>query len=499
MKRNLSKLYKIVSGVLVFSLFQAMFISCGSKEPEMIVISDSYLSVSKTEITQGLYEKVMGNNPSMKKNKSFPVEQVKWFDALEFCNRLSEKEGLEKAYKIDGEKVSWNENANGYRLPTFKEFQFAAKGGQDYKYAGSDDCREVAFLLTDAQETKKYSETKVASKKPNGYGLFDMNGNVSEWCWNSAGSKNEYRIYAGGGWGTSAEYLTLDYKESTYPNQGTFYIGFRVVKTDVEKKAEIDEAIRIAEEKRLKEVEENRLAAIEEQKKTEAAEMAFEKSNPKLAVSNYLGMVKIPGKSISMSKYEVTQRVYEMVHGTLPEKTEIKGRKLPVTNVDWFNAVLFCNELTKYLMTEKDCVYTVKVKRLWQDKDIMEAEVTVNENAKGFRLPNEEEWVYAAKAGKNFKYPGSDNLSEVGWWNKNSNGMLHSVGQLKPNGYGLYDMAGNAGEWTFDKTGGQNERIVRGGSYTSNDRPCGFSEKSWIRQGESLGSGGIGIRVVKNE
>ena len=303
MKRNLSKLYKIVSGVLVFSLFQAMFISCGSKEPEMIVIPDSYLSVSKTEITQGLYEKVMGNNPSMKKNKSFPVEQVKWFDALEFCNRLSEKEGLEKAYKIDGEKVSWNENANGYRLPTFKEFQFAAKGGQDYKYAGSDDCREVAFLLTDAQETKKYSETKVASKKPNGYGLFDMNGNVSEWCWNSAGSKNEYRIYAGGGWGTSAEYLTLDYKESTYPNQGTFYIGFRVVKTDVEKKAEIDEAIRIAEEKRLKEVEENRLAAIEEQKKTEAAEMAFEKSNPKLAVSNYLGMVKIPGKSISMSKY----------------------------------------------------------------------------------------------------------------------------------------------------------------------------------------------------
>ena len=107
-----------------------MFISCGSKEPEMIVIPDSYLSVSKTEITQGLYEKVMGNNPSMKKNKSFPVEQVKWFDALEFCNRLSEKEGLEKAYKIDGEKVSWNENANGCRLPTFKEFQFAAKGGR---------------------------------------------------------------------------------------------------------------------------------------------------------------------------------------------------------------------------------------------------------------------------------------------------------------------------------------------------------------------------------
>ena len=174
----------------------------------MIAVPGKEFSILATEVTQELYESVMGENPSnFKEEKNLPVEQVSWYDAVYFCNKLSAKCGLTPVYAVDGgtdvEKwgyaphkgkkitgtVSQIENADGYRLPTVEEWQYAAKGGQEFKYSGSDKLDEVGWY-----DGKSGSKTHpVAQKAHNGYGLYDMSGNVWEWCWDSSSSNSDRR------------------------------------------------------------------------------------------------------------------------------------------------------------------------------------------------------------------------------------------------------------------------------------------------------------------
>ena len=194
---------------------------------KMIKIPSKVYEMLSTEVTQKLYKKVMGTNPSKFKGDNLPVENVNWYDAVEFCNALSQKMGLTPVYSINGNDVTQNTSADGFRLPTVEEWQYAARGGQNYTYAGSNNIEDVAWYSSNS-ESKTHP---VAQKKPNGYGLYDMSGNVREWCWDVDSDYDYHRYMRGGSWDCHADDCEVSYRRWDGAGYRGHNLGFRPVRT----------------------------------------------------------------------------------------------------------------------------------------------------------------------------------------------------------------------------------------------------------------------------
>jgi formylglycine-generating enzyme required for sulfatase activity len=150
------------------------------EETHVVTISRAFL-LGKGEVTQALWDQVMAHDPSTTPDPTLPVNQVAWIDAVAFANALSKRDGFTPAYTIAGDDVTWDATANGWRLPTETEWEFAARGSAEsvHLYAGSGVIEEVAW-------TKSTSGNRVhapCEKAPNQLGLCDMSGNVREWTW----------------------------------------------------------------------------------------------------------------------------------------------------------------------------------------------------------------------------------------------------------------------------------------------------------------------------
>jgi formylglycine-generating enzyme required for sulfatase activity len=218
-----------------------------------VTVSAFYMG--KYEVTQKEYQEVMGTNPSNFKGPNLPVENISWFDAVEYCNKRSQKEGLTPAYTISGAgnnlTVDWNRNANGYRLPTEAEWEYACRAGTTGPFnTGNNITTDQANYdgnhpyNNNAKGTYRDKTTPVGSFAPNPWGLYDMHGNVYEWCWDWYGSypsgaqtdpvgavTGTYRVARGGGWYSNGQNLRSARRSFDGPLNGGSILGFRLVRS----------------------------------------------------------------------------------------------------------------------------------------------------------------------------------------------------------------------------------------------------------------------------
>ena len=443
-----------------------------------VTLTNNYY-MGKTEVSQALWKAVMGTNPSHFKGDNLPVEQVSYYDCLVFIGNLNLLTGKE------------------FRLPTEAEWEFAARGGnksKNYQYSGTNSWED----LWTVPESKKTTHD-VASKVPNELGIYNMSGNVSEWCndyygeYDSAAQTNPTGgsdvtacVYRGGSWDTFDAAGRVTKRSSQDPSWASDYgLGLRLVITaDSAPATEQTPSIangdaEVSYSNGVLTVNGARyeMAKVEPGTFTMGAmdgdvdAYGWEKPAHQVTLTN----------GYYMGKTEVTQALWTAVMGDNPSFRV--GNNLPVEQVSWNDCQTFLSKLN----------------------------AATGEN---FRLPTEAEWEFAARGGnssKHFLYSGSDNIDDVAWYNDNSGIETHEVATRQPNELGIYDMTGNVWEWCQDwyadysgdaqtnpagPASGES-RVHRGGSWGFIASGCRISTRLESAPDNNLAY--IGLRLVLPE
>lgn len=403
-----------------------------------VTLTDYY--IGQTEVPQWLWKAVMGNNPSCFKGDNLPVERVSWNDCQAFLKKLNKCVNQE------------------FTLPSEAQWEYAARGGnrsRGYQYSGSDHLSDVAWY-------DSLSTHEVATKKANEAGIYDMSGNVEEWCADWWGDYAGYsvtnprgatsgsrRVFRGGDYKWGKNYCRVSYRRSEFPDRGWDTNGFRIV-MNVPSTLKLTynyttgDLVYGEHSYKMVYVEGGTflMGATKEQKSPDD----IEKPVHQVTLSGYY-----------IGQTEVPQWLWVAVMGSNPSKWE--GDNLPVEWVSW-------NECREFMRRLNDIT------------------------GKQFSLPTEAQWEYAARGGKHsqgYQYSGSKKPETVAWYKKNSDKRNHEVTDRKaPNELGLYDMSGNVWELCNDRLGpypegsvtdpvgaaSGNYRVIRGGSWDDKSWGC---------------------------
>ena len=370
-------------------------------------------AIGQTEVPQELWVAVMGSNPSyLNDNLQRPVERVSWDDCQAFITELNRLTG------------------RNFRLPTEAEWEFAARGGnlsQGYKYAGGNDIGEVAWYKDNAQDvgssSPDYGTHPVAQKAANELGLYDMSGNVWEWCQDWFGNYTDdaqvdpqgpatgiKRVNRGGEWKGMARYARVSHRG--YDSQTMTYAGM---------------GLRLVLDDNTCTVNGVNFKMIAVEGGTFMMGATAEQSGD--AYSDESPVHQVTVSSFAIGQTEVTQELWLAVMGTNPSYYTGNLQR-PVENVSWDDCQTFITELNRL-------------------------------TGKNFRLPTEAEWEFAARGGnlsQGYKYAGGNDIGEVAWYRENAYEVgssspdygTHAVATKAPNELGLYDMSGNVFEWCQD-------------------------------------------------
>ena len=415
------------------------------KPVHQVTLSD--YNIGQTEVTQELWLAVMGINPSYHVGDlQRPVEKVSWVDCQEFITELNRLTG------------------RFFRLPTEAEWEYAARGGnrsEGFKYAGSNDMDIVSWHSANSNNTTH----PVGTKAPNELGLYDMTGNVWEWCndWYSRYTGEDQidptgpetgnnRVLRGGCWNGGDNYNRISFRDNFTPTGSNSSGGLRLVL----------------------EVEQTDVYTVNGVSFTMVPVRGgtFTMGATEEEDADYQVFIATPQHQVTLSSYkigqtEVTQELWYAVMGGSSSNND--DLQCPMYNVSWNDCQTFITQLNELTGLQ-------------------------------FRLPTEAEWEYAARGGaksKGYVYAGSDDIDEVAWYSANSSSATHPVATKKPNELGLYDMTGNVNEWVNDfyslypespvvnPTGPEtgNSRIHRGGRWNASAKYCRITRRDGFAAG----------------